>query len=160
MSIIIDIIILAVLISVIILLVWYSHYLQTRKKKKKIEHFLKFVNKNNYNINECEVLHDNLIGIDTSAKMLFFQNLKKKFEFVVDLSIYNRCHLNETSRSINGQNSKSRITDKLELAFSPVNPKQPVLYLEFYNVENGDFQVSGEFDLLEKWIQIINKQFK
>lgn len=130
-----------------------------RNRKKKEKQMLKtlkdLAKQKGYEITEFEVCGDYVIGIDLTKNVIFFQ-LKSKEEVniqFVDLSTIKKCHVSNISRT----SSNDKIIERLELILTPTEKNKPEIIFEFYNVELS-YQLSGEFQSIEKWNELVQKQ--
>jgi hypothetical protein len=129
---------------------------QIKGKKKKLMAFAESAREKNYLITKSDSIDDNLIGIDSNSKVLIFKNMSKKLDYTIDLKEYKKSYINEISTSANSLGSSHKLTSRIELLLQPKDLKKPIFAVEFYDVSNGDFQLSNELQFLKEWTQIIN----
>ena len=147
-----------VVLSVLALLIWVNNFRQNQKKKKLLDNLNQQAALRNITISENDILNNNYIGIDKESNKVFFANVNKNIETSIDLQSISKCVMNENVRNVNTSNGTQKVIDKIELSFILRDTNKVATNLEFYNTENGDYQLSGEHQFLEKWTQIINKQ--
>jgi hypothetical protein len=104
------------------------------------------------------------IGLDESNNFLFFMRCKKAdigediIQFV-DLTKVKYCKLINTSNAVKTKEGSNTIIERLALRFSPIDDNQNDIVLDFYNKEEK-WQLSGEFQLIEKWQNILKPRIK
>jgi dipeptide/tripeptide permease len=129
---------------------------RNRKKKKKIfqQSLTDLAKKTNCNISEYEILNETAIGIDKENHRLFFIRCTTGHEVqqTINLTEIKKCRMAETGRTV----ESVRVTEKLELAFTPFAPGQQETSLNVYDVDIDNLTLSGEFQFTEKWVQLVN----
>ncbi|MBN1119215.1 MAG: hypothetical protein JXA77_18540 [Bacteroidales bacterium] len=128
------------------------------KKKRKVEPLIKFANENNSEISDYDTWDKTLIGIDNNEtnSLFFIRKLpEKEIREVINLSEISGCRISKTERKVKYEGESVNVTDRIELFFSFYNRK-PELSLEFYNSEYDQFTLSGELQLAQKWLDILN----
>jgi hypothetical protein len=146
------------LVVVFVLLIWFSNYKRNQKQKKRLEKLKNFAEKQGFQISESENINDIVLGIDKVNNKVLFVKESKNIEITIDLQTIKKCDINEISRNVETHSGKQKVVDKIELLFYPIDNKNSNISLEFYNEANGDLQLSGEHQFLEKWIKIIDNQ--
>ena len=109
----------------------------------------------NSEITQHEICGKYIIGIDETKKFVFFQ-LKSHEVFkenFIDLSTIKNCKIVNISSATSNNN---KVIEQLSLSFSPINKSKTNIILEFYNTELST-QLNGEFQSIEKWNTLINK---
>lgn len=108
-------------------------------------------------ITQHDFCGDFVIGIDETSKYLFF--FKKSDEFRVshsiNLSEIRSCEGVQSYHTIKNKGNNHKELDKLSLALSKVNKKDPDILLALYDSDKNG-QPIGELQLMEKWNNIIN----
>lgn len=125
-------------------------------KKEKLEVLKNFAINAGYRITESDIIENICLGIDRQTKMFFYVNVAIKKELMVDLKLFKQCKIYEVSRSENTYNGRSKVLEKIELQFIPKDSKSSSEILEFFNAQNGMFQLSEELLYARKWEEIIN----
>lgn len=95
-----------------------------------------------------------LVGIDENKPYFFLhkQTSNGITNQAINLSEMKSCEIVNTKYNRD-------IVQKLELKFISENTKQADILVEFYNrIEN--FQLSGEIQLIEKWVELIKEQIR
>lgn len=102
------------------------------------------------------------IAIDPVNLWLFFirKTNEQEAQTSIDLSGIRKVSLNNTTRSAGEGKNKQTIIESIKLELSSTEKDKPATYLEFYNNEYDSLQLSGELQLAEKWVSIVNKAIK
>lgn len=103
-------------------------------------------------ISRFEFCGDFVLGVDDEKNTLFFHKDTKDetvTEFV-DLHHIKSCKPEKKVRSINANNQRSQIIERLDLVFIPKNGDDPIVRFELYDESTGG-QLSGELQFLEEW---------
>ncbi|OGU60122.1 MAG: hypothetical protein A2X64_01150 [Ignavibacteria bacterium GWF2_33_9] len=153
----INIVIVLVIVSAITLPALILKIKANQKKKKKLEILKNYAKESGFQITDCERIEKIYLGVDKNAKMCFYINFSTNNRILVDLNSIKQCKVYEAARSANTSNGRSKIIEKVELQFLPKDNKEAKISLEFFNIENGDFQIAEELLLTRKWEGIINK---
>lgn len=106
-------------------------------------------------ITQHEVCSNYAIGIDETKNFVFFQlrNEEETKAQFIDLSKIKKCSVLNIG---NTASNSERIIEQLNLELIPIDKKETKTVLNFYNSEQS-FQLSGEFQSIEKWNLLINK---
>ena len=127
---------------------------RTRRKKEKnlFQSILKISNQNGCKITEHEFCGDFIIGFDEVRKFIFFFKLKNGQEVsqFVDLSKIQSCY---------DIKNKHQIMEHIFLCFTYKNRNQNDTKFELYDAE-VNLQLSGEFQLVDKWVNKVNEVLK
>ena len=128
------------------------------KEKKMMASLNDVANKNNCTISEHEIFGHYAIGVDQEKKFVFFisksgEDLNQQY---VDLSTIKTCEIANIGKSYA---RKEKITERLLLNLFPKNNNEPDTVFEFYDVE-VNFQLSGEFQSIQKWNSVIKNLLK
>ncbi len=145
-----------IIIGIITLLVCILPFIfMARSRKIKTTQMLNALNnlakEKDCKITTHEFCGDLLVGIDEHNPYFFLhkKTLNSTVNQVVNLSEIKSCEIVNTKYNRD-------IVQKLELKFTSENNKQAEIFVEFYNhAEN--FQLSGEIQLIEKWLELILK---
>lgn len=127
------------------------------KKKKKFEALRSFAQNAGHQITESESIENIYFGIDKQAKMCFYINFSRKNEIMVDLKSIKLCKVNEVSRSEQTNKGRTKTIDSVELLFYPKDSKESTANMEFFNAENGSFQLGEELLFVRRWEGIMNR---
>lgn len=129
----------------------------SKNDKQFQEALFKLAHDANRKIAHFDRWRNSAIGIDEQNEFIFFiREIKSdRTTKVVQLEKIARCRLVNTNRTAGEKNV--RIIDRLELALSSHQKNEPELILEFYNSDYDSLVLSGELQLAEKWVKIINE---
>jgi hypothetical protein len=132
------------------------------KKLKSLYNLRALANESGADIVHHDMWNDNSIGLDPQLKKLFFiSNVQfKEVNTIIDLQDASKCYLLNTSRSEKTIKGSQKIIDKVDICISPRNKKRPDIFITFYNILNDGRILSGEIQLAEKWIKIINAEIE
>lgn len=126
-----------------------------KKHKKQLVNALnQLAEQNNSSISLRETKGNFGIAKDEKESRIFFARLTGQTLVTrdVDLSVYNRCKMNNVVRIADGG---EKVTERIELVFSPARTDITQVVLELYNVEYDNLTLSGELQVAEKWEQLI-----
>ena len=128
------------------------------KEKKMMASLNDVANKHNCTIREHEIFGHYAIGVDQEKKFVFFisksgDDLNQQY---ADLSAIKTCEIANIGKSYA---RKEKITERLLLNLFPKNNNEPDTVFEFYDVE-VNFQLSGEFQSIQKWNSVIKNLLK
>ena len=135
-----------------------------RKKKIKEKIFLQtlisLAEKSNSKITELDKWGDKAIGIDKSTHKIFFiiKTAENESGLEVDLNEMKKCRFINTNSVVTYRESSQKVIERLELAFTFIDPKKPDLILEFYNSTYDSLALRDEIRLAEKWSAIANAE--
>ncbi len=133
----------------------------SKKREKKFYSVLQsFANDNNSKISSYDRWDKTLIGIDTSeiSKLFFIRTISdKEFKEVINLSEVKKCRLIKTERTVWYNKENVKVIDKIELIFSYIFTNKPDIALEFYNNDYDHLTLSGELQLAQKWLDIVDR---
>ena len=112
----------------------------------------------NCQITEHEIFGHYAIGVDANKKFVFF--ISKSGEVLnqqyADLSTIKTCEIANIGKSYA---RKEKITERLLLNLFSKKANEADTVFEFYDVETN-FQLSGEFQSIEKWNKTIKNLLK
>jgi len=149
-----------VLLLIVMLAIGYFSYKQNQKVKILVSKLKNFADKHATTISNSGVHNNNVIGIDGTGEKLFFVNHVKNIYVMVDLRTIKVCKITEGARMVNTNYGNQKVIDNVDLTLIPIDPKSNLIHFEYFNVNNGDIQLSGELQFLDKWVQIINSQIR
>lgn len=128
------------------------------KEREMMSNLNDIANKHNCQITEHEIFGHYAIGIDAQKRFVFF--ISKSGEVLnqqyADLGTIKTCEIANISKSFS---RKEKITERLQLNLFPKNANEPDLVFKFYDAETN-FQLSGEFQSIEKWNKTIKNLLK
>jgi hypothetical protein len=108
-----------------------------------------------------EICGDIALGLSESENTFIF--LKKSGEqetsSCIRLSEVRHCTLSNTSKTVKSKSGDYNVIEQLALHLVYKQAQKPEEVLEFYNL-NGNLQLDGELQLLEKWTKIIKEQLQ
>ena len=158
-----SVIILAIILFLTFLLIKIFSIKSRNKEQKILAKLIGFAQENESTITKYNHWSNTLIGIDESSlKKVFFirKNSHNEFRKVIDLSEVQKCRVVNVTRTVGEGKNKQSVIDKIELRFTFNNKNTPEIALEFYNSDFDSLTLSGELQLAENWLQIINKNLK
>jgi hypothetical protein len=154
------ILILAAIIAISVILYLVVSMRSKNKEKKKLQVLNDYASKHNCTITKNEIYGNISIGIDEKSNFLFFikSNDETRELKHVNLSEIRNCKVVHTGRTVQFNNSSTKVIDRLDLCFNPVNKNKEQIQLGFYNVELDGSILNGELQLVEKWSDILNNK--
>ena len=149
-----------VLLAMSILPIYLFNLSRKRKQKKTMELLSNMAGAHNCRISAYDILGDLIIGWDESKKFVFYFRKANDVtsELYVDLATVKGCKVINTTRTIKHKDGNEKVTERVELGFSPANGGNEVKW-EFFN-EEINTQLNGELQLAEKWSKMINNLLK
>ncbi|MEP2057936.1 MAG: hypothetical protein ABJJ05_09030 [Maribacter litoralis] len=128
------------------------------KEKKMMSSLSDIASKYNCHLTQHEIFGHYAIGVDTEKKYVFFvskngEELKQQY---ADLSTIKSSEIANIGKSYA---RKEKITERLLLKLFPKNTNNEDVVFEFYNAA-VNFQLSGEFQSIEKWNKLIKNMLK
>jgi len=137
--------------------------LASRKRKKKEHQLLNdlqtFADKFNAKIADHELWNGTAIGLDKNLMKLFFIRTTSgvQFEREVSLAEVKSAKIAKTGKSTKGKDGDVQLIEKLELELLFTDPNKPRVLLEFYDCNRDNITLSGELQLLDKWVKYVNE---
>ncbi|APQ15976.1 hypothetical protein [Maribacter hydrothermalis] len=129
-----------------------------RKEKQMMASLTEVASKHNCQITEYEIFGHYGIGVDTQKKFVFF--ISKSGEVLnqqyANLATIKTCEITNIGKSYA---KKEKITARLLLTLFSKKINEPDTVFEFYDAEIN-FQLSGEFQSIEKWNKTIKNLLK
>lgn len=151
------------IITGIVFLLFIAIYINSvyRKKKKEnrfLGHLSRLSGSNHRNITPYDIWHHSVIGMnDSAAELYFIKNSSDDQTFQkVQLSDFQRCWVNEVSRTVTIKESIIKVVEKVELIMTNKVKNKPDTVIEFYNQETDRLDLFGELQLAEKWCKLLN----
>ena len=132
-----------------------------RKREKLLsKSFFNFAEKRNCRISEYDFWNNTAIGVDKDVHKLFFRRATNNDELSGEINLTEilKCRMVNTNRSVSNNEINQIVIDKLELAFTFYDIDKPDIFWEFYNADRDSFSLSGELQLTEKWLKIVNTE--
>jgi hypothetical protein len=162
------------IISVIFILIIITFYVliirnKRKKEKKYLQPLFKLAGKVNCTISQYEIWSNSIIGIDNLNNQIFvIGNINDVATFhCIKLTEFQICKLNEVSRTVNIASRTLaikgigvKVIDKIELVFVYLAKNKPDFIVEIYNNETGNFDLTGELQIAEKWCKIANDKIE
>jgi hypothetical protein len=113
----------------------------------------------NCELSSYEFCNDFVIGIDLSRKFVFFHKKSDRTDIsqFVDLNTVLSCQAIKQSSAVQSEAGQMTVFEKLELAFTPRDKGSAESRFGLYDVSHN-FHLSGELQLMDKWVKIINDQ--
>ncbi len=129
-----------------------------QKQKQQMRVFLAFCSGKGLNLTQKEAWNDCAIGIDeTSNQLVYVKDTEGgRQEVLIDLNEVAQCNIVNSSREVKSGGSTQRVIERLDLQFLFKKSGKTPETLEFYNARK-QYQLSGEFQLIEKWLKIIRQ---
>ena len=149
-----------VVIVVISGLIVFLRFKNKKSKEEKLSPLFNFARENNCEISMYDRWDKTLIGLHSSVnnKLFFIRKVAdKEVKKIVNLSEIKNCRMAKTTRTASFNRENVIVTDKIELVLSPVEKSKPDVVMEFYNTDYDSLNLSGELQLAEKWVEILNK---
>lgn len=151
-------------IGIIFLLCITIYVISISNKKKKENKFLNNISRlsgiNIGKITRYEIWDHSVIGMnDSDAELYFIKNSSDDQTFQkIQLSEFQRCWVNEVSRTVAIKGSSIKVVEKVELILGNKQKSKPDTVIEFYNQHSGKLDLTGELQLAEKWRKLINEK--
>ncbi len=133
-----------------------------RKRTRRILNLLdELASKHNSKLGLHEVCGDLVIGLDENQNKLFFLRLLNdhQTEACIDLQDVQHCKLVNNSKVLYREKGNLNIIDKLSISFSSKTKGKSEESLLIYDADES-LQLSGELQLGEKWVSLINDRLK
>ena len=134
-----------------------------KKRKKKILSALEgLAQKNNCKITKYDVWNDTAIGLDETAKSVFFYKKIKMNEIFIPImpDQFQKSRVANSSRVIKNEAGNYTVIDRLELVLTPREKGVPETILEFFNAGSDFSSLSEELELSSTWNETINNCFR
>lgn len=124
----------------------------TKKKEKQLKKALEAaISKNNGTLTDCSINNNFALGLDSSAKQVYYYKKTPETEFLqkIDLNTVKTCEITkETKRIRNGKSNYEEI-QRVALLFTSKKDKL-VEQFELFNY-NDSSQLNGELALADTW---------
>lgn len=132
-----------------------------KNEQKLLQSFFQLAEKCQCKVSQYELWLYSALGFDDTLNMLLFYRKTHKNEtaFTINLSEIEHCKPIITTTTIKSKVQTIKEIEKIELAISYKSKGKIDSVLEFYNAELNP-QLNGEFQLIEKWVKIINDKLK
>lgn len=151
-------------IGIIFLLCITIYVISISNKKKKVNKFLNNISRlsgiNIGKITRYDIWDHSVIGMnDSDAELYFIKNSSDDQTFQkIQLSEFQRCWVNEGSRTVGIKGSSIKVVEKVELILGNKQKNKPDTVFEFYNQQSGKLDLTGELQLANKWCMLINEK--
>lgn len=144
------------------ILIIILYVISSRNKRKREKMFIGILSDlvgNNSRISMYDIWGSSIIGADESINHVFFiKNIFDDETFQsIQLPEILKCKVNEVSRTVSIKGSGIKAIEKVELVFIYLDKNKPDSVIEFYNQDTGKLDLSGEFQLAEKWNKLLNE---
>jgi hypothetical protein len=151
-----------ILLSIAVLPFVLSGNSREKKKKSLFRKLLEMAEKNNCKITQHEFCGNFVVGLDGMTDHFFFCKKVENLEICekINLREFQSCKVINTNRTLNNKKEHFYVIDKLELCFYPVRKNLPETRIEIYNNDYDDLTLSGELQLAEKWVKLLNEILK
>lgn len=149
-----------ILLAMSVLPIYFFNLSRKRKQQKVLQSLNNIAGVHNCRISAYDICGDLVIGWDETNKFVFYLRKANEItsELYVDLATVKGCKVINTARTIKHKDGNQKVTEKVELSFTPLNAGNEVKW-EFYN-EEVNTQLNTELQLAEKWSKLINNQLK
>lgn len=148
----------ALMIIVPAIFIAFFYYRGNKKKEQKMNLLRSFATKGNCTLNQVEEMNNYLLGLDMDKKILFYADLTKNNFQQISLNQLKKSSVKETARVLEPEQGGQKVIEKVDLQLHSIVAQTAPIYWNFFNIDNGKLQLSGEHQFLEKWVSIINKQ--
>lgn len=144
----------AILVAVCATPIVYFVASQKNNNKYLVKSLKKLAAEYGHTINQYDICAHIIIGLDITSSMLYL--IKQKGNEIEQHAI----SLKEISATIlethYAKNNNSKVIERLGIRFLPKKGHVSDVFLEFYNTDDT-FQLNGELQLVQTWIERINK---
>jgi len=148
----------ALMIIVPAIFVVFFYYRGNKKKEQKLTLLRNYAAKENYKLTQVDEINNYLLGIDEEKNMLFYADLNKNNFQQIALTLVKKSSVKETARVLEPEQGGQRVIEKVDLQLHSMTAQTAPVYWNFFHIDNGRLQLSGEHPFLEKWVKIINTQ--
>ena len=144
-------------ISFVVIIVVVANKLIVRRRHSQIAKTVnEFASGLGFEVVEYEHIAGRIIGIDKKSNHLFFIQRSKDIKECIDLQHVHSCCIDEVARTVKSGKDTTRVVEKLQLVFIPVDAKKKLPQLVFFDISAGDYAMAGEHGFLERWTAAIN----
>jgi len=151
-------------ILVIIVLCVISYFWIQRINRQKESEFLqlltKFSERQGSRIARYDRWNNSIIGANEQLNSFFV--VSKRGEEVEEQQIiladYQNIRVNEVSRIVKVNESNSKVVDRIELVFHPMDKYKPEAIVVFYNTDFDSLHLKNELQMAEKWSILANEK--
>jgi hypothetical protein len=150
------------LIAIVAIPFSFHHRSKKKKETKFMNDLSSLAKSENAIISQKEFWRDcYAIGIDeNSKKILYINELKEKEQkTAIDLTEVENCRIVTSSRSVKIPKGNITVIDRIDLVFTLNRSESHEKALEFYD-STSFMTPDGEIPLAEKWLAIVNSNFK
>ncbi|QWX82637.1 hypothetical protein H0I23_09165 [Cellulophaga sp. HaHaR_3_176] len=134
----------------------YIYFKGVKTKNNMLRSLNKIAQQHNSKISKHEVCGDFIIGLDEKTNFVYFLKQKKEetISQFVNLSEVQNCQAVKSTRNIKMKDKNVTVTDRVELAYMPINKDKVETKFELYR--EGGMQLNGEIQLVDAWSKQIN----
>lgn len=147
------------LVAVCILPLVIANRRRSKKQLQLLNNLQAFADKFNAKITDHECWNGTAIGVDKELMKLFFIRSNEGIQFEKEISLIEikSSSIAKTGKSIKNKDGETHFIEKLELELQMKESSKPKVLLEFYNTNRDNITLSGELQVLEKWVKYINE---
>jgi len=154
-----------IIIAAVSLLICSLPFVIGRNNRKKRENALLNELKTNaksrsIQLTKHELISNFVIALDEVSNILYFLNKKASGDHFLELNLanYTNCELQQRAHQ-EGENGNTRsVIDQLMLKFQPADQADKIVLIEIYNRTETQ-ALSGEFQLAQEWVKLLNERF-
>lgn len=147
------------LVVVCILPLVIANKRRKEKERQLLNNLQVFAARFNAKIADHECWNGTAIGVDKELMKLFFIRSNEGIQFEKEISLMEikSSSIAKTGKSIKNKDGETQLIEKLELELQMKDSSKPKVLLEFYNANRDNITLSGELQLLQKWVKYINE---
>jgi hypothetical protein len=134
---------------------------QRKRTRRILNHLSELANKHNAKLGLHEVCGELVIGFDDNQNKLFFLKIinEQHTEAIIDLQDVQHCKLVNNSKVLYREKGNVNLIDKISIAFTFKTKGKTEESLLIYDADES-LQLTGELQLGEKWVSLINDRLK
>ncbi len=144
----------AILVAVCASPIVYFVASQKNHNKNLVQSLKKLAAQYDHTINQYDICAHMIIGLDITSSMLYL--IKQKGDEIEQHAISLKEISAATLETHYAKNNNLKVIERLGIRFLPKNGYVSDVFLEFYNTDDT-FQLNGELQLTQTWIERINK---
>jgi len=130
-----------------------------KRRKELLDQLTRMAQQQNGRISQVDTMGQFAIGMDEDARTVYFirGQAGREESRIIRLDDFRSCKPLNTTRSIDNAQVNYKVVEKLELVLIEKHRHHAEQTLEFYQADSGT-QLSGEYQLLEKWAKLIESR--
>lgn len=155
-------IILGAITILVIVIPFVIVFIKNQSKNSKTKSILtKYADAENSKIDESDTLGNIAIGIDYNQNKLFFIKHSKnnETEQIINLNEIKNVRLVNEKRAVKIDKSSTLVVEKIEIVLTSNIQNRQDYILQLYH-EDINFVLSGEVQLADKWVAILERVLK